>query len=115
MNAQQTVGLRVCEPTWFPSYRSFLSAAEAHFAEDAEDVSVTERLLLFSRTRASLVGGDLVAVGLASLTLLSDQGAGDGRRHLPERRTEPPRKKSPAPALFSESEDAVLVQNRGHV
>lgn len=72
-----------CEPTWFPSHRSFLSAAEADFTEDAEDVSFAQRPRVFSWTRASLVGGDLFAVGLSGLTLLSDQGAGDGRRHLP--------------------------------
>lgn len=85
--------MRVCEPTWFPSYRSFLSAAEANFAEDAEDVSLAQRSRVFTRTRASLVGGDLFAVGLSGLALLSDQGAGDGRRHLPERWTEPLRTK----------------------
>lgn len=81
------------KPTWFPSYRSFLSAAEANFAEDAEDVSLAQRPRVFTGTRASLVGCNLVAVRLAGLALLSDQGAGDGRRHLPERWTEPLRTK----------------------
>ena len=61
-----------CEPTWFPSDGSFLPAAEANFAEDAEDVSLTQRPRVFGRTRASLVGGDLLAVGLSGLTFLSD-------------------------------------------
>lgn len=79
------------KPTWFPAHRSFLAAAEADFAEDVEDVALAQRPRVFSRAGAPLVGGDLLAVGLSGLTLLSDQGAGDGRRHLPERWAEPPR------------------------
>lgn len=71
-------------PTWFPAYRPLLPTAEADFAKDAEDVSLTQRPWVFTGTRAFLVGGNLLIVGLASLTLLSDQGAGDGRRHPPE-------------------------------
>lgn len=95
------------KPTWFPPYRSFLPAAEADFAEDAEDVPFTQRPRVFTRTRASLVGGDLFTVGLASLALLSDQGAGDGCCHLPKRWTEPQKKQIFCP----ESEDVgALVQ-----
>lgn len=77
-------------PTWFPSYGFFFPAAEANFAEDAEDVALAQRARVFTGTRASLVRGDFVAVGLSRLTLLSDQGAGDGRCHLPEKWAEPP-------------------------
>lgn len=99
--------------TWFPAYWSFLSAAEANFAKDVEDVSLTQRPRVFTGTRASLVGGDLVAVGLAGLALLSDQGAGDSRRHLPDRWAEPQR--TAIPAVWSESEVAERsVPNRRH-
>lgn len=84
-----------CQPTWFPPYGPLLPAAEANFAEDAEDVPLAQRAGVFAGAGATLVGGDLVAVGLAGLTFLTDQGAGDGRRHLPERRTEPPKTKRP--------------------
>lgn len=96
---RQTFALWIVPPTWFPAYWSFLSAAEANFAKDAEDVSLTQRPRVFTGTWASLVSGDFVAVGLAGLALLSDQGAGDSRRHISERRTKPQRNKISAPAV----------------
>lgn len=96
---RQTFALWIVPPTWFPANWSFLSAAEANFAKDAEDVSLTQRPRVFTGTWASLVSGDFVAVGLAGLALLSDQGAGDSRRHISERRTKPQRNKISAPAV----------------
>lgn len=46
---------------------------------------LAQRARVFAGTGAPLAAGDLVVVGLAGLTLLPDQGAGDGRRHLPPR------------------------------
>lgn len=76
--------VRTGAPTWFPPYRTLLPTAEANFAEDAEDVSLAQRPGVLTGTGALLVGGDLLVVGLAGLALLPDQGAGNGRRHLPE-------------------------------
>lgn len=76
--------VRTGAPTWFPANRPLLPAAESDLAEDAEDVSLAERARVFAGAGALLVGGDLLVVGLSRLALLSDQGAGDGRRHLPE-------------------------------
>lgn len=70
--------------TCFLSCGFLLLPAEANFAEDAEDVPITQWSRVFSWTRASLVATDLFAVGFSSLTLLSDQGAGNGCCHLPK-------------------------------
>ncbi|KAF3848317.1 hypothetical protein F7725_021345, partial [Dissostichus mawsoni] len=66
---------------------------QAHLAEDAEDVSLTQRprVFVFAGTRPPLVvGGHLLGVVFSGLAPLSDQGAGDGRRHLPENQRNKP-------------------------
>lgn len=68
--------------TWSPADSSFLSAAEADFAENPQKMPLAQRAGVFAGTRAAFRGGNPVAVGLPCLALLSDQGAGD-RGHLP--------------------------------
>lgn len=67
--------------TWSPPHRPFPAAAEAHFAEDAQDVPLTEGAPVLARAGAALGGGHPVAVGLPRLPLLPDQRAGDSRCH----------------------------------
>lgn len=64
-----------------PPHRPFPAAAEAHFAEDAQDVPLTEGAPVLARAGAALGGGHPVAVGLPRLPLLPDQRAGDSRCH----------------------------------
>lgn len=64
-----------------PPHRPFPAAAEAHFAEDPQDVPLAEGAPVLAGAGAALGGGHPVAVGLPRLPLLPDQRAGDSRCH----------------------------------
>lgn len=64
-------------PTWSPAHGSFLAAAAAHFTEDAEEMALAKGARVFAGARAPLGRRNPVAVWLARLALLADQGARD--------------------------------------
>lgn len=64
-----------------PPHRPFPAAAEAHFAEDPQDMPLAEGAPVLAGAGAALGGGHPVAVGLPRLPLLPDQRAGDSRCH----------------------------------
>lgn len=64
------------------SRRLFFATAEWKFAEDSKDPSLKHRSGLFTHTGMSLVAANLFAVGLSSLTPLSDEGASDSCCHF---------------------------------
>lgn len=78
-----------------PPHRPFPAAAEAHFAEDPQDVPLAEGAPVLAGAGAALGGGHPVAVGLPRLPLLPDQRAGDSRCHRRSWAPPAPRRSAP--------------------